>query len=230
MKKNTYKILVPTLILVCVLSFLSLPVMAQESVKLTNAEMNAVIEFGPGSDIPLSSPFESGYVWISTVEPVKAKWTIYDPGMHQITVIEHIPAIKQRITTGEHAGKWAFGDSTSFTLPAFASKGAWLAKCDYVMADGSILPLPISAEDSNIKYIAMPCTLPGDWFGNIFLYPQYFFGMKMPALIWMPFAFFWIPALFIIVLIIWTRSVSGFALVIRGAIDAGKDAIRQAQR
>lgn len=225
---KTYKIVVSTLILVYVLSFLSFPAIAQDSVEMTDTEILGAMEFGPGSDVPLGDPFESGYVWISDVEPVKAKWTIYDPGMHQVTVVEHIPSIKQKITSGEHTGKWAYGDRSAFTLPAFASKGTWLAKVEYEMADGTTRSGG-SAEDPNVKYIGIPCTLSGDWFGNFFLYPYYFFGMKMPALFWFPFAFLWVPAVFILILIVWTRSVKGFAMVIRGAVNAGKEAIREAR-
>ena len=150
--------------------------------------------------------------------------------MHYVTTIEHIPSVKQKLTTGEHAGKWAYADRSAFTIPAFASKGTWIAKCDYIMADGSTDARPISAEDSDIRYQAIPCTLPGDWFGNVFLYPWYLVGIKMPALFWFPLALFWLPAMFILILIVWTRSVGGFATVIRGAIDAGKKAIRQAHR
>ena len=230
MRKNIYRMVVVAILLAYAIPF-SFSASAAEvtSMEMTDAEIAAGIEYGPGSDAPLSSPIESQYVWLSVVEPVKARWTVYDPGMHQITTIEHIPTIKQKITTGEHAGKWAFGDRSAFTLPAFAPKGTWIAKCDYVLADGSIVSPPISAEDPNIRYLGIPCTLPGDWFGNVFLYPWYLAGAKMPALFWFPLALFWLPALFILILIVWTRSVKGFVMVIRGAIDAGKEAIRSAR-
>lgn len=228
-KKNTYRLVVSTLFLVCILSFLSLPVMAQDTIELSDIEMAGVLEYGPGSDAPLSSPFESGYVWISTVEPIKAKWTIYDPTVHRVTTITHVPTIKQKITTGEHAGKWMFADRSAFTLPAFASKGTWLAKCEYELADGSTLSLPVSAVDSNIMYIGIPCTLSGSMFGNVFLYPWYLAGMKMPAYFWLPLGPAWGIAVFVLILIVWTRSIKGFVLVIRGAVDAGKEAIRSAR-
>lgn len=230
MRKNTYKLVVSTLMLVYILSFLSVSAAAvtPEAIEITDAEITGAMEFGAGSDIPLGDPFESGYVWIDVVEPIKAKWTIYDPMFHHITTVEHPPTIKQKITEGEHAGKWAYGDRAAFTLPSFSSKGTWLAKIDYEMADGTSRSGG-SAVDPDIKYIGFPCTSSGDMFGNIFIYPWYLAGMKMPAYFWFPLAFFWLPALFILVLIVWTRSVKGVALVFRGAIDAGKEAIRTAR-
>lgn len=223
MRKNIYRMVVVAILLAFAIP-LSLSVSAADisSMELTDAEIEAGIEYGPGSDCPLQSPIESRYVWISTVEPVKAKWTVYDPGMHYVTTIEHIPTMKQQITSGEHEGKWAFGDRSSFTLPAFASKGTWLAKCEYVMADGSTMSPPISAETDAI-YMGIPCTQPGSW-ADFFTCPWYFFGWKAPPLIWFPFAFIWIPLLLLGVLLVWTKSISGVVGVFKGAIQAGREA------
>lgn len=222
MRKNTYRIVALAMFLACTISLFPFPVTAEyQSVELTEAELAGAIEFGPGSDVPVRDPFESGYVWISTVEPVKAKWSIYDPSMHLVTTIEHIPTIKQKLTTGEHTGKWAFGDATTFTLPAFASKGNWIARCEYIMADGSTHP--------GSGLLGIPCTLPGDIIGSIFSHPWYFFGMKMPAIFWFPLIIVWAPALFILVCLVFTRSITGFVDVIRGAVDAGKAAAHKAR-
>lgn len=231
MRKNTYKMVATAMFIACAISLISFPVTAAEisSVKLTDAEVSAGIEFGPGSDCPLSSPSEPQYSWISTVEPVKAKWSVYDPGMHLVTTIEHVPSVKFKITTGELAGKWAFGDGTSFTLPAFASKGTWLAKCEYIMADGSTSSPPISAEHPEYLFQGIPCTLPGDMVGNIFSYPWYLAGMKMPAIFWFPLIIFWAPAVFILVCLVFTRSITGFVDVVRGAVHAGREAARKAR-
>lgn len=228
MRKNIYRIIVVAVLLAYAipLSF-SVPAAEISSMELTDAEVSAGIEYGPGSDAPLSSPIESGYVWISSVEPIKAKWTIYDPTVHYVTTIEHVPAIKIQITSGEHTGKWGFGDRSSFTLPAFATKGTWLAKCEYIMADQSTFSPGISAE-TDAMYQGIPCTLPGSW-ADFFTCPWYFLGWKAPAMFWFPFGPVWGILLFLGVLLVWTRSAKGVAGVLRGAWNAGKEFKRTAK-
>lgn len=224
MQRNTYKIVAMAMVLAYAISILSFPVDAerQYSIELTGAELSGTIEFGPGSDVPVRDPFESGVVWLSNVEPVKAKWHIYDPGMHLVTTMEHVPSIKQRGSwqVDSRTFTWAFGDTASFTLPAFAAKGTWIAKCEYTMADGSTY--------SGSGLLGIPCTLPGDLIGNIFSYPWYLAGMKMPAIFWFPLIIFWAPALFILVCIVFTKSITGFVGVVRGAVSAGRK-IRRAR-
>jgi len=157
---------------------------------------DSMMQWGPGSQLPLRSPNEPEYVWVSSVEPVKAVWTIYNPGMREITKLEHPVSLKQRIPSGEHAGKWGFADETAFTIPAFAEKGTWYAKYETHMADGSVQS-GVSAENPNYKYISFSVTSSGDVITNLFGAPWYLFGMAMPPVFWFPLILLWGPAIFI---------------------------------
>lgn len=215
------KILTGVLLILAILSFSQLAAASTtttSSVKLSETAISSQIELGPGSSYPLMSPIESNYVWVFNIEPLKAVWTIYDPTMHQVTVIEHIPSVKYQHTDGN----WHFTDSSSFTLPAFAQKGTWLATCSYRMADGSLQSRPISAEDTNIIYLGIPCTIEGDIFGNIFLYPWYAFGAKMPAYFWFPGVILWFPLLWIAFCAIFSRSIGGFVDMTKQMLDSGR--------
>ncbi len=193
-----------------------------QDVGFTSSDM----AFGPGSDIPLQCPLETGYAWISSVEPNVARWKIYDPTFHLIYTFEHPPAFKKKITQGEYAGKWAFADSTSFTVPAFAKKGSWLAKPEFVLADGTVVE-GVSAENPEAKYLALPVTLSGSVIDNIFIAPNYFFGIKFPALFWFPLSLLWIPALIVLVAIIYTRSISGAVDLFKGMARATREAKKE---
>lgn len=227
MRKNTYRIVIVAILLAYAIPF-SFSASATETMELTDVEIAAGMKYGPGSDCPLSSPIEAGYGWVSAVEPVKAVWTIYDPNMHYVTTITHIPTFKQKITSGEHVGKWSYGDRSSFTLPAFATKGTWLAKCEYEMADGSRSAPPISAVNPEFIYQGVPCTASGSWL-DFFTCPWYFLGWKAPAYVWFPFAFGWVPLLGLGILLVWTRSSKGVAEILRGAWNAGKEFKRTAK-
>ena len=193
-----------------------------QEIGLTSSEM----AFGPGSDIPIQSPLETGYVWISSVEPNVCRWKIYDPSFHLIYTFEHPPALKKKITQGDYAGKWAFADSASFTVPAFAKKGNWLAKPEFVLADGTIVE-GVSAENPEARYLALPVTLSGSVIDNIFVAPNYFFGIKFPALFWFPLCLLWIPALIVLVAIIYTRSISGAVDLFKSMVRATREAKKE---
>jgi hypothetical protein len=167
-----------------------------EKVRNTKYYSGTQTGFGPGSDFPLRTPVESSYVWISSVEPVKTVWTIYQPGLQPVYTFEKTVSYKQRITTGEHAGKWAVADEAVFTIPCFATKGDWLAKPVIYLEDGSTIT-GVSAENTQAKYIAFSITSSGDFFTNLFGSPWYFLNMRMPPLFWFPMIILWGPALFI---------------------------------
>jgi len=152
--------------------------------------------FGPGSQVPMRTPVEGEYYWVSSVEPVKARWTFYSPGFKQVYQMEKQLSLKQRISSGEHAGKWAYADETAFTIPAFAEKGTWIAKPEVVMADGSVHS-GASAEEPNIKYVGFPVTSSGGWVENLFGAPWYALNIQMPPVFWFPLILLWGPALFI---------------------------------
>lgn len=152
--------------------------------------------FSPGSEVPVRTPVESGYSWISSVEPVKATWKFYTPNLELVYTIEKPLSFKQRIPSGEYAGKWAFADDAVFTIPAFSQKGNWLAKPEITLTDGSTIS-GVSADNPNAKYIAIPITSSGDGISNFFTAPWYGFGIQFPPLFWFPLSIFWIPALFV---------------------------------
>ena len=214
------KTLIGVLLVLAILSFsqLALADTTYPSEQLSETVISAEIELGPGSTYPIMSPIESNYVWVSSVEPTKAIWKIYDPHMHLITTITHIPSVKYQHTDGN----WHFTDSSAFTLPAFAQKGTWLAECSFQLADGSIQYRPISAEDSNVRYLGIPCTAEGDIFGNIFLYPWYLFGTEMPAYFWFPGVILWLPLAWIAFCAIFSRSIGGFVDMTKQMLDSGR--------
>lgn len=228
MRKHLYRIVAVAVLLAYAIPLSFSVSAAVPYMELTDAEEAAGVQFGPGSDCPLKVPIESGYAYIYNVEPVKAKWTIYDPSFHYVTTIEHVPALKQKITSGEHAGKWLVADKTAFTLPAFAEKGTWYARCTFQLADSSESTPPVSAEEPEIEWIGIPCTLPGSW-TDFFTCSWYFFGWKAPAMFWFPFGFIWVPLLILGILLVWTRSAKGVAMILRGAWNAGKEFKRTAK-
>lgn len=199
------------------------------AVDVTSIEMDEIdiqegSGFGPGSEIPLYSPFESGYVWVSGIEPVKAIWTIYNPVFQPVTTIEHIPSIKSQQTDGT----WHFGDRSAFTIPAFAMKGSWLAKCEFLMADGTKLTLG-SAENMDIIYMGYPVDRSDD-FASIFIAPWYLFGMAFPPLFFFPGFLLWVPIIYIAFCAIFSRSIGGFVTMTKQALDSGRKARGQFKR
>ena len=214
------KILNVVLLVLAILSFSQLVVAdtTYPSEQISTDSITSEIELGPGSTYPIMSPIESNYVWVSPIEPAKAIWNIYDPQMHLVFTITHVPSVKYQHTDNN----WHFTDSSAFTFPAFAQKGTWLATCDYQMVDGSIQSRPISAEDPNIRYLGIPCTAEGDIFGNIFLYPWYAFGVQMPAFFWFPGCIIWIPLVWIGFCAIFSRSIGGFVDMTKQMLDSAK--------
>lgn len=209
------KILTSVLLILAILSFSQIAVASStiSTVEATDAEITAGSSFGAGSDYPLITPMASGYVHVSTIEPVKIIWTVYDPTFHYVTTIEHVPSTKYQEGT-----EWRFADATTFTLPAFATKGDWVANCKVTFIDGS---------SANINwdgyiYQGIPCGSSGDIFGNIFLYPWYLFGTKMPSFFWFPGIVLWLPLIWIAFCAIFSRSIGGFVDMTKQMLDAGK--------
>jgi len=197
------------------------------AVKMTKVGLTeSQIKYGPGSEVPLRTPIERNYVWIVSVEPIKVRWTYYDPLMHRVYTEEHPPTLKNKITSGEHAGKWAVADMTAFTIPAFATKGNWYAKPEIILANGQIME-GVSAENPEAIYITFPVTESGTIWDNLFNAPWYAFGIKFPAIFWFPLSLFWIPGVFVVICAIFTHSITGFVDVIKGAIRAGREARRR---
>lgn len=214
------KILKLGILLTLAISLLSFQVYAIEieSVEDDEISIQGGMNLGPGSEAPLYSPFESGYVWVSTVEPVKASWSIYDPYFHLMFKVEHVPTIKRLQTDGS----WHFGDRSAFTIPAFATKGDWLAKCEYTFADGTKQTLG-SAENTDIVYLAYPVTRD-DWFASFFTAPFVWFGWVGPSIFIFPLIFLWVPLIWIIICAIYTKSIGGFVKMTKGAFEAGRKA------
>lgn len=195
-----------------------------ESIDIGEIEIQDGMEFGPGSEAPLYSPFEAGYAWVCDVEPVKAVWHIYDPVFHLVTKIEHTPSMKSQQASGE----WHFADRSAFTIPAFASKGNWLAKCVFHMADGTTLTLG-SAENPEVVYMAYPVT-KDDLFASIFTAPWFLFGMGFPPLFFVPGFILWVPLLYIAFCAIFSRSIGGFVDMTKQALSEGRKARGQFKR
>ena len=191
-------------------------------VEFTASDFN----FKPGSEIPLWDPIAEidgkivRVAWLSNVEPVEATWTFYDPSLHKVHEIHHVPALKKQGSfTGSDGSTytWLFADSASFTIPCFAGKGNWWASPSYKMADTTTMK---GAYD----YYGMPVTDGGNIIDNWFFAPWYALGIQFPALFWFPLCLLWIPAIFVIGCIIFTKSAGGFIRVLSGAKAAAKEA------
>ena len=195
-----------------------------DSVDIDEIEIQEGMEFGPGSEAPLYSPFESNYVWVSDIEPVKAVWHIYNPFFQLVTKIEHTPSLKSQQASGE----WHFADRSAFTIPAFASKGTWVAKCVFHMADGTKLTLG-SAENPDIVYMGYPVTRSDD-FASIFTAPWFLSGIEMPPYFFVPGFIIWVPLLYIAFCMIFSRSIGGFVTMTKTALSEGRKARGQFKR
>lgn len=195
------------------------PVLLDESVTIT-----ATVEFGPGSTVPLRDPPEPGSAWLSNTEPMKGIWTIYDPTMHKIYTMEEAVSYKQKGSFQGGDGSyytWMWFHQDTFTLPAFAERGNWYAFASYEMANGMEI-------DGYAYY--MPVTKGGTILGTIFSYPNYLFGMKFPALFWIPGVFLWLPGAIIIGCAIYARSIKGIIIVFKGARKATREAREEWRR
>jgi len=162
-----------------------------DTVQVTDAELLTGSSFGPGSSFPLFAPNNIGYVYVTSKEPMKVAWTIYDPGYVEVTTIEHVPSTKYRDGTD-----WHWADKTAFVIPAFAEKGTWLAGCEVTFVDGSKATV-MFGDNGEYLYIGIPVDDSGDWVKNLFGAPWYLFGMQMPPVFWFPLILLWGPALFI---------------------------------
>jgi hypothetical protein len=208
------KTLIGVLLILAILSFSQLAVADTISnVEVTDAEITDGTSFGAGSDYPLMTPMESGYVHVYSIEPTKITWTVYDPTFHYVTTIEHPPSTKYQEGT-----EWRFADATTFTLPSFAAKGNWVASCKVTFIDGSSATI---TWDGYI-YQGIPCGSSGDILPNIFLYPWYAFGTKMPAYVWVPGFILWVPLLYIGFCAIFSRSIGGFVDMTKQMLKSAK--------
>jgi len=209
------KILIGVLLVLAILSFSQLAVADTIStVEATDAEIADGSSFGAGSDYPLMTPMESGYVHMFSVEPTKITWTIYDPTFHHVTTIEHPPSTKYLDGT-----TWYFADATTFTLPAFAAKGNWLASCKVTFIDGS----SHSINWDGYIYQGIPCGSSGDILPNIFLYPWYFFGHKILSYALIPGFLLWVPLVWIAFCAMVTHSAGGFVDMTKRMLDTAKE-------
>jgi len=213
------KIIIGMLLVLAIFSLSSLvSAVSIDSVEVSDAKITSGLQIGAGSSYPLYSPLESNYIWVTSVEPVKVKWTIYDPTMHQVTTIEKTPAVKY-----QEGGKWYVADRAAFTLPAFAAKGTWLASCEFILADGTSFS-GVSAEQPNVLFLGIPCSYSGDILPNLFVYSWYLFGAKMPAYFWFPGFILWVPLVYIGICWTFSRSIGGFVDMTKEAIKAGREA------
>ena len=185
---------------------------------LSETDIQAGLTFGPGSKVPLFCPIYPGAAWTgATSEPKIARWTIYDPYIREVTTFEHVPSYKQQIS-----GKWDFADRTAFTIPAFASKGTWLASVEFEFEDGTKFQ-GYFGDTPNIIYQSIVVTQE-DWFASMFTAPWYFLGFSLPAYFWFPGFIIWVPILYIIICAMLSRSIGGFVDVTRSAASAARKA------
>jgi len=184
---------------------------------LTDTSMS----WGPGSEIPVYDPVDESHnkvIFVSNIEPMQVTWKIYDPSMHKIGEDTHTPSFKRQGSweVGGHIYQWAFADQWAFTVPAFATKGNWLLSPSYKMADGTI-------QQGAYQYYAVPITVD-DLAASLFSAPFYLMGFRMPAPLFWMLGLIWIPALFIVICAVFTKSATGFVRVIKAAKNEAKSA------
>lgn len=217
------KIIIGVLLIVAIFSFSSLALASSSisTIEVTDAKLRAESSFGAGSDYPLMAPSETGMAYRWSIQPVKMIWTIYDPGFHQITTLEHPPS-----TVFQDGNDWIFADKTMFTLPSFAQVGTWAASCKVVFANGTSSEI----EWDGYMYQGIPCGNSGDIIGNFFIYPWYFFGWKAPAYFWFPLMIFWGPVAAVFMLAGLARVFPTTAEIIRDSLDRFRKTARGGKR
>ena len=193
MRKNKWLLLAISLTFFFLLAQTALGVQLTQSdtVQATDAELLTGSGFGPGSSFPLFAPNNIGYVYVTSKEPMRVTWTIFDPGYVEFTKLEHMPSTKYQEGTS-----WHWADKTAFVIPAFAEKGTWLAGCDVTFVDGSKATV-MFGDNGEYLYIGIPVDDSGDWFRNLFGAPWYFLGVPLVPVFWFPLGLLWGPALFI---------------------------------
>jgi len=215
------KIIMGILLIVAIFTFSSL--VSGATVSHTDkkiSEINDGSQLGAGSDYPLLSPMESNYVWVTSSEPMKATWTIYDPSVHYVTTISHSLAVKY-----QQGSDWYFADRAVFTFPAFAQKGKWLASCEFELADGTRFS-GVSAENPNSIFLGIQCSDSGDPLSNFFIYPWYLFGHKMPAMFWIPGFFIWIWPVIVLFAMLFNRAFPTIVDSFRSMTDTARKSVR----
>jgi len=220
--------------LISVSALATMPIPFEETIEegTTIAEADDLIfltssGYGAGSETPWYDPlikddngnFVQG-VWLSNTEPKSISWKFYDPEWHLIYTDTHAPSIKQSgsFNVNGKTYNWAFADYTTFTIPAFPQKGDWWGSPTYKMMDGS-------AQAGAYTYY-IPIENTGSFISSFFFAPVYFLGLKLPAYFWL-LGIFWIPAVFLLILIVWARGIEGAVKVINAAREASRKARAQ---
>lgn len=216
--KNKY--IIGILLIAAIFSLSSLASGLTLDEHISESDINENTAFGAGSDFPLITPYTGG--WISGTEPKSVTWTIYDPGYHKVYEMTHVPSTKYQKADSD----WVFADKTVFTLPAFASQGWWAASCDVTYVNGVTEPLHFG----DYLFTGIPCDNPGDWIGNIFLYPWYGLNIKMPAVFWFPGVLLWIWPLMIGIAMLFNRYFPNLATGLRSVIDTARKTVRGKRR
>jgi len=156
----------------------------------------------------------------SNIKPTACVWEYYDPTMHKFYREEKTPAI---IYEGDFDGyKYAFADHNEFIIPAlFLSEryGTWLVRTYYVFEDGSTGGEGPAVDSSGNSYMIQFPVVHGSKFDLIFTAPIYLMGHKtIPLFFWL--TPFWAFLIFILIMVIYTRSVVGAVAVIKEAMEA----------
>jgi hypothetical protein len=176
--------------------------------------------FGPGSDIPLISPTTGpNYYFQFSSEPLRCEWTIMDPTYHIVYII--VDDVTP-IDTGDSEYPYGANSHVTFTVPAFAAEGTWVAIPTWVLQT-EYGEYAIDEEGWGIP------VGPGDMFTNIFVAPLYVFGVQLPAAFWC-LSIVWIPLIVMGLLFVYARSAEGVAMIIADARDAGSRAREEWQK
>jgi len=165
--------------------------------------------------------------WISNSKPKYCVWEYYDPTMHKFYREKKSVAV---IHEGNFdGGRYAFADHNEFIIPALflpERYGNWLVRSYFIFEDGSTGGEGPAVDESGNSYMIQFPVVHGSKFDLFFSAPIYIFGHKtIPLFFWL--TPLWAFLIFILIMIIYTKSVVGAVTVIKEAVRATGEAKRK---
>jgi len=190
-------------------------------------------QYAPGSEKDFYAPIiittEGAWVknyWLTMDEPVKVHWDIYDPYMHKVWSTDKTPDYKRQgsFQSGGKTFNWICSDSIVFTVPAFPRTGQYAARCYFVDADGNKFGYgPLTLEETGDALMEGFTVTKGTLWDNVVSAPIYILGYKTIPLIWW-LSPLWIFLIIFVILVIFSRSIGGAVLVLKGVRKSVREA------
>lgn len=176
--------------------------------------------------IDTDGTLQKGY-WLSSVRPKYCVWEYYDPVMHKFCKIKKDVAI---VREGNFDGaNYAFADHNEFIIPALflpERYGNWLVRTYFIFENGETGAEGPAVDSNGNSYMIQFPVVEGSKFDLFFKAPIYIFGYKtIPLFFWL--TPIWALLIFIVIMVIYTKSVVGAVEVIKSAIRATGEAKRK---